>query len=158
MGQFFNKFLFFVFLMYSARVLGTNEFGVFSFSLSLCYLFYTFMSFGFDHMAVKWVARENFDRFFNIAVVRVGITIFGYLLIVVCSFFFEKEVFLTMNILGIGFCFFSLNNLVFSYFRGLEKMKLESFVLIGQRMFLVVSTIFFYIYINPQQLFLYPFH
>lgn len=129
--------------MYSARVLGTTEFGVFSFSLSLCYLFYTFMSFGFDHLAVKWVARENFDRFFNIAGARVGITIFGYLLIVVCSFFFEKKVFLTINILGIGFCFFSLNNLVFSYFRGLEQMKLESFVLIGQRMMLVVSTILF---------------
>ena len=142
-GQFVSKFLFFIFLMYSARILGTNEFGIFSFSLSFCYLFYTFMSFGFDHLTVKWVAREKFDRFFNIAVARVGITMFGYLLIFACSFFFEKNIFLTINILGIGFCFFSLNNLVFSYFRGIEMMKLESFVLIGQRIFLVVFTIFF---------------
>jgi len=92
--------------MVSARVLGAREFGVFSFSLSICYLFYTVMSFGLDHLAVKWVAREDFERFSTIALTNLGTTFFGFFLIFVVSFFFDRHIFLTLNILGIGFCFF----------------------------------------------------
>lgn len=142
-GQFIGRFLFFIFLMVSARVLGAKEFGVFSFSLSICYLFYTVMIFGLDHLAVKWVARQNFERFSSIGLTNLGTTFFGFFLIVIVSFFFDKHIFLTLNILGIGFCFFSVNTIIFSYFRGLEKMKLESFVLVGQRLILLLTSFIF---------------
>jgi len=129
--------------MVSARVLGTKEFGVFSFSLSICYLFYTVMSFGLDHLAVKWVARKNFERFSTIALTNLGTTFFGVFLIFVVSFFFNMHIFLTLNILGIGFCFFSVNTIIFSYFRGLEKMKFESFILVGQRLILLLTSFVF---------------
>ena len=143
LGQFLGRFLFFVFLMVSARLLGAQEFGVFSFSLSICYLFYTVMSFGLDHLAVKWVARKNFERFSTIAFTNLGTTLFGFFLIFIISFFFDKHIFLTLNILGIGFCFFSVNTIIFSYFRGLETMKLESFVLVGQRLILLLTSFVF---------------
>lgn len=142
-GQFLGRFLFFVFLMVSARVLGAKEFGVFSFSLSVCYLFYTLMSFGLDHLAVKWVARKNFERFSTIAITNLGTTFLGFSLILLVSFFFDKHIFLTLNVLGIGFCFFSVNTIVFSYFRGLETMKFESFVLVGQRLILLLTSLVF---------------
>nr|WP_291466508.1 flippase [Desulfobacula sp.] len=143
LGQFIGRFLFFVFLMVSARVLGAREFGVFSFSLSICYLFYTVMSFGLDHLAVKWVAREDFERFSTIALTNLGTTFFGFFLIFVVSFFFDRHIFLTLNILGIGFCFFSVNTIIFSYFRGLETMKFESFLLVGQRLILLLTSFVF---------------
>jgi O-antigen/teichoic acid export membrane protein len=143
LGQFMGRFLFFVFLMVSARVLGAQEFGVFSFSLSVCYLFYTVMSFGLDHLAVKWVARQNFERFSTIALTNIGTTFFGFFLIFIISFFFDSHIFLTLNILGIGFCFFSVNTIIFSYFRGLETMGLESFILVGQRLILLLTSFIF---------------
>jgi O-antigen/teichoic acid export membrane protein len=129
--------------MVSARILGAKEFGVFSFSLSICYLFYTVMSFGLDHLAVKWVAREEFERFSTIALTNLATTFFGFFLIFVVSFFFDRHIFLTLNILGIGFCFFSVNTIVFSYFRGLETMKFESFLLVGQRLILLLTSFVF---------------
>ena len=143
LGQFLGRFLFFVFLMVSARVLGAREFGVFSFSLSVCYLFYTVMSFGLDHLAVKWVARQDFERFSTIAFTNIGTTLFGFFLIFIVSFFFDKHIFLTLNTLGIGFCFFSVNTIIFSYFRGLETMGLESFILVGQRLILLLTSFIF---------------
>jgi O-antigen/teichoic acid export membrane protein len=142
-GQFIGRFLFFVFLIVSARILGTQEFGVFSFSLSICYLFYTVMVFGLDHLAVKWVARKRFERFSMIVLTNLGTTLFGYFLIIIVSFFFDRRIFLTLNILGIGFCFFSVNAIVFSYFRGLEAMKFESFILVGQRLILLLTSFIF---------------
>jgi len=142
-GQFLGRLLFFVFLMVSARVLGAREFGVFSFSLSVCYLFYTVMSFGLDHLAVKWVARRNFERFSTIAFINIGTTLFGFFLIFIVSFFFDSHIFLTLNILGLGFCFFSINTIIFSYFRGLETMRLESFILVGQRLILLLTCFIF---------------
>lgn len=147
LGKSIGSFLFFIFLMVSARVLGAREFGVFSFSLSVCYLSYTVMSFGLDHLAVKWVARKNFERFSSIAVTNLGTTLFGFFLIVTASFFFDRHIFWTLNILGIGFCFFSVNTIIFSYFRGLEKMKFESFVMVGQRLVLLLTS-FVLLYIN----------
>lgn len=143
LGQFMGRFLFFIFLMASARILGAEEFGVFSFSLSICYLFYTVMSFGLDHLAVKWVSRQNFDRYSSIAFTNIGTMFFGFFLIVTISFFFDSRTFITLNILGIGFCFFSVNTIVFSYFRGLETMKLESFILVGQRLILLLTSFVF---------------
>lgn len=143
MGQFIGRFLFFLFLMVSARVLGAREFGIFSFSLSICYLFYTVMSFGLEHLTVKCVARRDFKRFSAIAITNFGTTIFGFLLIFIISLFFERHIFFTLNILGIGFCFFSVNMVVFSYFRGLETMKFESSILVGQRLILLLTTFIF---------------
>ncbi|WP_299983925.1 flippase [Desulfobacula sp.] len=143
LGQFLGRFLFFVFLMVSARVLGAHEFGVFSFSLSICYLFHTVMNFGLDHLAIKWVARQEFEIFSTIALTNLGTILFGFFLIFIVSFFFDRHIFLILNILGIGFCFFSVNTIVFSYFRGLEKMKLEPFILVGQRLILLLTSFVF---------------
>lgn len=143
MGQFAGRFLFFIFLMVCARVLGPKEFGVFSFSLSICYLFYTVMNFGLDHLAVKWVARRDFERFSTIALANLITTFSGFLLIFIVSFFFDKHTFVTLNILGIGFIFFSVNMIVFSYFRGVETMQFESFILVGQRLILLLFTFIF---------------
>lgn len=141
-GQFFGRFLFFIFLMYSARVLGTKEFGIFSFALSVGYLAYTIMDFGLDHLSVKWVARERKDIFYWLAVTRVGTTVLGLMLAIIISMFFDDNVRHTLLVLSVGFVFFSLSNLSFSYFRGIEVMKWESLALTFQRCLLLLLSVF----------------
>jgi O-antigen/teichoic acid export membrane protein len=132
-GQFAGRFLFFLFFMMCARILGAREFGIFSLALSICYLCYTVMMFGLDHLSVKWVARKNNERFHAIAATHAVTTFAGFLLVLAAAAALERQAAWTLVTLGLGFCFFSINTLVFSYFRGIEQMKPEAVFLVGQR-------------------------
>jgi O-antigen/teichoic acid export membrane protein len=139
-GQFAGRFLFFLFFVYAARVLGVSEFGIFSFSLNICYLVYTIMGFGLEHLAVKWVARRRYEKFCTISAANAGTTLAGLILILIIALFFEDSTRYTLMLLGVGFCFFSFNTVIFSYFRGIEAMGVESFFLVGQRLLLLITS------------------
>jgi O-antigen/teichoic acid export membrane protein len=54
---------FLLFFLYTARKIGPEPFGIFSFALGVGYLIYSFMDFGLDALVVKWVARNGRDYF-----------------------------------------------------------------------------------------------
>ena len=70
-GQFSGRLLSYVFFLYAARVLGSDEFGIFSFALSVGYLVCTLMDFGLDALCVKWVARGETERLFALSSARI---------------------------------------------------------------------------------------
>lgn len=136
-GQFGGRLLGYVFFLYAARMLGTGEFGAFSFALSVGYLVCTIMDFGLDPLCVKWVAREETNHFFLLASTKVVTILTGLGIICVVSFFFDRRLQIPIMLLGFGFCFFSLLNFIYSYFRGIEKMAWEALLLTGQRVCLL---------------------
>lgn len=101
------------------------------------------MGFGLEHLAVKWVARKNLERFNIIAITNAGTTLIGFSVVLVVCLFVEPYILFTLIPLALGFCFFSINTIVFSYFRGRETMKPEAVFLVGQRAFLLVAALFF---------------
>ena len=118
-------------------MLGVGEFGTFSFALSVGYLVCTIMDFGLDPLCVKWVARGETGHFFLLATTKVVTIITGLGIILAVSFFFERNLQIPIMLLGFGFCFFSLLNFIYSYFRGIEKMAWEALLLTGQRVSLL---------------------
>lgn len=136
-GQFGGRLLGYVFFLYAARVLGTGEFGIFSFALSVGYLVCAIMDFGLDPLCVKWVARGETGHFFLLASTKLVTIIIGLAIILSVSFFFDRDLQITIMLLGFGFCFFSLLNFIYSYFRGIEKMVWEAVLLSGQRVSLL---------------------
>ena len=136
-GQFGGRLLGYVFFLYAARMLGVNEFGIFSFALSIGYLVCTIMDFGLDPLCVKWVARGEQDHFFLLARAKVATIITGLGLILILSFFFDWDLRVPIVLLGFGFCFFSFLNFIYSYFRGIEKMGWEALLLTAQRVSLL---------------------
>lgn len=136
-GQFGGRLLGYVFFLYAARVLGVGEFGTFSFALSVGYLVCTIMDFGLDPLCVKWVARGETGHFFLLASTKVVTIITGLSIILPVSFFFDRDIRIPLMLLGFGFCFFSLLNFIYSYFRGIEKMAWEALLLTGQRVSLL---------------------
>lgn len=132
-GQFGGRLFGYLFFLYAARMLGADQYGTFSFALSVGYLVCTIMDFGLDPLCVKWVARGETGRFFLLASTKVLTIITGLGIIWAVSFFLDRSLRMPTMLLGFGFCFFSLLNLIYSYFRGIEKMVWEALLLAGQR-------------------------
>ena len=137
LGQFGGRLLGYVFFLYAARMLGASQFGIFSFALSTAYLAGTIMDFGLDPLCVKWVARKEMDRFFLLASTRIVMVLTGLSVITAVSFLFEENLRSPLLLLGVGVCFFSCLNFIYSYFRGIEKMVWEALLLAGQRVLLL---------------------
>ncbi len=132
-GQFGGRLLGYVFFLYAARMLGVDEYGIFSFALSVCYLAGTIMDFGLDPLCVKWLARGEKGRFYLLARTRIVTGLCGLSLILGMSFVFDRNLQIPVVLLGTGFFFVSFLNFIYSYFRGIEKMAWEALLLAGQR-------------------------
>lgn len=137
-GQFSGRLLSYVFFLYAARVLGSDEFGIFSFALSVGYLVCTLMDFGLDALCVKWVARGETERLFALSSARIVTVVAGLSIIWMVSFFLDRSIRIPTMLLGVGFCFLSFLTFIYSYFRGIEKMVWEALLLFGQRASLLV--------------------
>lgn len=123
-------------------MLGVEEFGIFSLALSIGYLVYSIMEFGFDTLCVKSVARNDDQLLFPIFSARILTTFFGFILIVAISLLTNKgNIQSPLLLLGITFAFFSFFNLICSYFRGIEKMQYEAALLTFQRAGILVLAI-----------------
>lgn len=138
MGQFGARIFFFLFFLYTARRIGPEQFGIFSYVLGIGYLIYSVMDFGLDTLVVKWVAIKGRECFSGLFQFRVLTTMMGLFIFVVISFFFQGPVLNNLLLIGLGFFFFSFLNLFFSYWRGIEDMKWEAGFLLWQRGLLLV--------------------
>ncbi len=143
-GQFGARILYFLFFIYTARKIGSEQFGIFSLVLGLGYLIFNFMDFGLDTLIIKWVARKGRRCFKPLCQFRILTTVCGLFVFLGISFFFEEPVKQNLILIGSGFFFFSFLNLFFSYWRGIEDMKWEAGFLLGQRCLLFFLSVLFY--------------
>jgi len=144
-GQFIGRLLFYLFFLYTARMLGVDAFGTFSLALSIGYLVYSAMEFGLDTVCVKSVAREGDEHLPSIVSARIITTLSGLLVILSISLLIDgKEISLPLIIVGGAFALFSLFNFFCAYFRGIEEMQYEAKLLIFQRSGVLVLAIFMF--------------
>jgi O-antigen/teichoic acid export membrane protein len=145
-GQLGSKAALYIFLLITARSLGTTEYGIFSFSLSLCYIISILMDFGLNQISVKWLARGEKEKYYIGFKGRFLTILLGLAIVLISSLLISSLFRQTFIILGVSFCGISLLNICYSYFRGIETMGLEAILSIFHRVLLLGLGILFFHY------------
>ena len=143
-GQFGSRIIFYFFFIYAARMLGSKEFGIFSFVLSIGYIAYGLMEFGQDTLTVKLIARHETHLLPTLSLNRIFTSIVGLSGVLIISILIGETAMFPMISIGIGFFFFSIINYFCSFLRGIEKMEGEAVLLMLQRglLFLLAVILF----------------
>jgi len=128
-GQGAAKFLALLFFIFLARKVGEEGFGKFNFALVTCFLFGQPLALaGQDLLLSKWVSRGQTGALRTSFKLWVISGVLAALLVIGVSFFIKVHR-LTLYIL-LGYTIIeALEMILFSYLRGLEKMKTESITL-----------------------------
>lgn len=120
--------MFLVYLLLPALI-SVEEYGVFSYSLSLCFIFsQPFIEFGLDPIVTKYVSRGKYQIINNAFLLRGKTTIIGIIVLFISALIFDAQ-FGIIAIISTYIIFFSFSNLIFAYFRGREKFIYESLLL-----------------------------
>lgn len=142
--------------IYSARILGASEYGIFSYALGASSFFLIFSDIGISAILSREVAKkpkEEEKYFATIFIIKIILLVFTtILLIAVAPLFIKIEKaaslmsFVALLTILDGFC-----GLAFSFFNGKEKMELETAVLLAIN---ITTTIFGFIalYFSPTSL------
>lgn len=134
-SNFASRFIRAAIVIYAARVLGAEGYGIFSYVLGLAGFFTFFKNVGVDSILTREVAKHPekqhnyFSTAFWIEVVLVLVTI---LLVVFVAPFFSKipAAVSLLPLAAIILAFDDFRDFFFGYFRGKEKMELEAIVTI----------------------------
>ncbi len=120
-------------LLYAARALGTSEYGVFAYILSIVGIFSIFSDMGVNGLLVRDTAnhperrREYFATSFWIKISLVALTC---LLLFICAPHFIKieAALYLIPIAGLLIIFDAVRDFIVAYIRGLEKMEGETLI------------------------------
>lgn len=132
-GQIFSKLIKAILLVYAARVMGTTEWGTFSYVLSLAGLFTVFMDFGVNAIVTRESARDisiQKTYFSTALIIKVVLFLIVAFLVFVVSPYFIKEsavlalIPLAVIMLGLD----GLRDFGASLSRAWERMEIESFI------------------------------
>lgn len=157
-GQFGSRFIRAAITIYSARILGASEYGIFSYVLGVSSFFLIFSDIGISSILSREVAKKPQEKekyFATIFIIKtILLLLTAILLVVVAPLFIKIEkaasfmVFVALLTILDGFC-----GLAFSFFKGKEKMELEAIVLLVMN---IAITIFGFVvlYFSPTSLML----
>ena len=138
LGQGISKLFSLLFYIILARSLGEDEFGKFSYALTICLIFgYPLTQLGLDILVVKWVSRGKLGVARSALRICSVSSLFAVGLIVAISYLVRVEK-LTIYLLMIYLISQSFQNILFAYLRGQEYMKLEGILLPIQRLFYII--------------------
>lgn len=155
-GKFGSRFIRAAITIYSARILGASEYGVFSYALGASAFFLIFSDIGISAILNREVAKkpqEEEKYFATIFIIKTILLLFtAVLLIAVAPLFIKIEKaasfmpFVALLTILDGFC-----GLAFSFFNGKEKMELEAAVVLAIN---ITITIFGFaaLYFSPTSL------
>lgn len=132
-----------VIVIYAARKLGAEGYGIFSYALGLAGFFVFFKNIGVDAILTREVAKQPekegyyFSTAFWIEIVLLIIT--GLLIIFVAPLFSGvKEAIVLLPFVALILIFDDLRDLFVAFFRGKEKMELEAVIVVVGNIALVV--------------------
>ncbi|MBU2544924.1 flippase [Patescibacteria group bacterium] len=129
-----SRLAMFLLIIYVARILGPNQFGVFSFALAFCSLFLIFSHLGLSEIIIRELAedKENEKKYPAILTLKISLSIFAYLLLFLSSFFISNEMRKIVWILGIYVLSNNFLIIIYAFFRARQKMKYEAGIKIIQ--------------------------
>lgn len=124
-----------IIIIYAARILGASEYGVFSYVLGLAGFFTIFADLGLSPLMTREIAGHPEKRatYFASAlrVKTILISITSALIIFVAPKFSNiEEAIILVPFVALLVFFDNLRDFIFAYFRGIEKMEREAFLVI----------------------------
>ncbi|MBI3088703.1 MAG: flippase [Candidatus Colwellbacteria bacterium] len=132
-GEIAGRILRFFIIIYAARVLGRDGFGIFSYLTSLAAILTVFSDIGLSSVVIREVTKQpqRKDNYFATAFsIKLILTVLGFLIIIFIAPHVTKlEISRTLiYLIGLLFIFDSLRRFGSSLFRAVERMELEAFV------------------------------
>lgn len=124
----------FFFVMYTARYLGAEGFGVLSFALAFTGIFGVFTDLGLQQLTVREVARDKSlagKYLGNIAVMKVILVIitFGLIAIFINHLGYPEQTIRVFYLFALSVIFVSFSQMFYSTFQAYEKMEYVSAML-----------------------------
>ena len=142
-GQIASRLIRAFIIVYSARVLGAAEYGIFSYALGLSGFFTVFADIGITSILTREVARrpEEGKKYFATAFwIKIALLSITSLLVLFAAPFFSRVESATplLPFVALLMFFDNLREFSFSYFRAKERMQIEAMVLIGMNVAITV--------------------
>lgn len=130
-------------IIYSARVLGAAEYGVFSYALGLAGFFTIFADIGINSILTREVAQkpEKEKEYFATAFVMKAVLLIGTALLVLFAapHFSRIESALPLfPLVALLIIFDNFRDFSFSFFRAKEKMEIEAIIFIGMNIAITI--------------------
>ena len=142
-GQGIGKASLFLFYLLLPLSIGLKEYGKFSFSLALSFIFVQpLVEMGFDIIIAKWVSRGKLDVVKKAFIIRIIAALTAFPLLFIASLFLKVD----RGALFLLFPYFvviSFQNVIFSFFRGIENMKIEGIIVPLQKTSTLILLFFF---------------
>ncbi|PIR44386.1 hypothetical protein COV23_00120 [Candidatus Wolfebacteria bacterium CG10_big_fil_rev_8_21_14_0_10_31_9] len=159
-GQIFSRFIRAAIIIYAARILGAQEWGIFSYVLSLAGFFTIFADFGINAVITRESSRdiEKQKKYFSTSlfIKLVMIVVLAFVVILIAPIFIKQrsiELLLPLAVFIIGFDV--LRDFAASLSRAWEKMEIEAFVqVITNTAIFIAGFVAIYFYPNAQSLLL----
>ncbi|MFA7575155.1 MAG: flippase [Arcobacteraceae bacterium] len=138
-----SKILAFFYIIYIARYLGAEGFGVFSFALAFTSIFGVLVDLGLNSLTVREIARSKSltgKYLGNISVMKIILSAFTFVLVVITIniFGYSQETNKVVYLFALYVIITSFTNMFYAFFQAYEKMEYQS---IGQVLtsFLILS-------------------
>jgi O-antigen/teichoic acid export membrane protein len=146
-AQIVPRAMMFLFVLYLARLLGNTEYGKFEFATSVGYLIGMFFELGGNMILTKHVARKIYSSIYyavRIRITSILITLFIFIgVLYVFNVYEGSRNYIVYACVGLAFS--SMMNLYFAFFRGIQKMNYEAYVLIAQKsIFIILALVLIY--------------
>ncbi len=139
-------------IIYTARILGAEEYGKFSFALSFVCLFVIFAELGLSDIITREFSKnkESENEYPSIISLKIFLSLGVFLIMYLGSFFITKEPDIRISIwfLAIFILITSFINIFYAFFRARQKMEHESFFKIIQYVVLTLFS-FLVLFIAP---------
>lgn len=123
-----------VIVIYAARILGAAEFGIFSYAVGLAGLFTIFSDLGIMQILTRELAQkpQEKDRYFATASLVKSVLLVSTSLIIafIAPIFSLKSAIDLMPLMALLIFFDGLREYALSYFRAMEKMEIQAFVVL----------------------------
>ena len=133
-SQIISYILAFFYMIYIARYLGADGFGILSFAIAFTGIFSIFADFGLNILTVREVARNKLltDKYFsNVLIIKIILSIltFGMIAVVINLIGYSQETINVVYLVALSVILTAVSGLFYSIFQAHEKMEYQS---IGQ--------------------------
>lgn len=135
------------FIVYTARYLGAEGYGILSFATAFIAIFGIFMDFGLSRLMVREVARDKSlaSRYLgNTAAMKLILTTitFGLIAATINLLGFPEQTIMIVYLIGLSVAFDVFSSIFYSIFEAYERMEFESLGRIIHDAVLLASTLF----------------
>ena len=126
-----SKVLSFFYIMYTARYLGAEGFGILSFALAFTGIFSVFTNLGLGQLTIREVARDKSlapKYLANISTMKIFLVsvTFGLIAIVINLLGYPDQTIKVVYLITLSIIFSAFNGMFYSIFQAFEKMEYQS--------------------------------